>query len=322
MIPALASIVDISLDEALSLVDQAFDAQKIAARSIDSAGVVEYYRQSARAYRMFHSGEGALHIGLRQQEDASDQHDVGHQRHWDLFADQIVAIDAQRCIEFGCGMGYNVSHLALVYPHVSFTGVDLSPQHIRYAQQQAGSLMNLQVVEANYQSLDFDDSSFDAVLAVETLCQTDDQRLALAEAYRLLRPGGRMLVIDCFRNAPLESLDDNLKTAARLVEKTAAVDAFAVVDDWKQLVCELGFELQSVTDHSAETATDLSRLYRLSRRFFKMSQAVKLIRRTMPALAMENAVCGLLMPFTVGLGAHGYYSIVLEKPATSISNSN
>jgi hypothetical protein len=36
------------------------------------------------------------------------------------------------------------------------------------------------------------------------------------------------------------------------------------------------------------------------------------------ARLLENAVCGLLMPFTVGNGVHGYYAIVVEKaPMTS-----
>ena len=122
------------------------------------------------------------------------------------------------------------------------------------------------------------------------------------------------MVIDCFRRAPLDELPDDLRQAALLVEKTAAVDAFAVLTEWQQMIEKVGFKIASVSDRSAETARDLERLYRLARRFFKMSMAVKLIRRAMPALAMENAVCGLLMPYTVGQGAHGYYNIVLKKP--------
>ena len=317
MIPPVANIPDLPLDEAIALVEKAFDTPTITSRKIASQGVVEYYRQSERAYRMFHSGEGALHIGLRGEGESPDADDVGHRRHIELFAEQLQAIGARQVIEFGCGMGFNVRGLSKKFPEAKFTGVDLSPQHLRLARRDAVGLANLQFIEANYQSLDLAAGHCDAILAIETLCQTDDQRLALAEAYRLLRPGGRMMVIDCFRNAPLESLDSNLAHAARLVEKTAAVDAFAELAPWKAMAGELGFAIQQCTDHSAETATDLGRLYRLSRRFFKMSLAVKLIRKTMPPLAVENAICGLLMPFTVGLGAHGYYSVVLEKPPSS-----
>lgn len=313
MIAPVADIPDLPLTDALALVRGAFDADAITRRAIDSTQVVEYYRQSERAYRMFHSSAGALHIGL--SAPGSTGEDVGHERHVQLFAELVEQLDAQRAIEFGCGLAYNVRTLAAAMPRRSFTGVDLSPHHIKSAHKLAGSLDNLQLVEGNYQQLDLADASFDAVLAIETLCQTGEQRLALAEAQRLLRPGGAMMVIDCFRNRPLDEMSDEVREAVLLVEKTAAVDAFAVIDEWKDMAADVGFEVAECTDRSAETARDLARLYRLARRFFKMSLAVKMIRRAMPTLAIENAVCGLLMPHTVGCGAHGYYTITLQKPA-------
>lgn len=316
MIPPVAAIADMPLAEALALVDTVFDDRQIATRSIEADDVVEYYRQSERAYRMFHSGEGALHIGLVDEQLAEASDDMGHSRHAQLFAEQLGETDARHAIEFGCGMGYNVRALARRFSKVEFTGVDLSKRHVEAATREGRELQNAAFEVGNYEQLRFSDASFDAVLAIETLCQTGDQSNALTEAFRLLRPGGRMMVIDCFRNAPLNTFDDDMQRAAVLVEKTAAVDAFAEVDSWKEMVRTVGFDIMVSTNRSSETARDLARLYKLGRRFFKMSAAVKLIRRAMPPLAMENSVCGLLMPYTVGQGAHGYYSFVLEKPAT------
>lgn len=314
MIEPVASIADLPLREALALVRAMFDAEQISRRQIEADDVVEYYRQSERAYRMFHSGEGALHIGLCADDAAGDAEDVGHRRHVELFAEQVEAVDAQQIIEFGSGLGYNVRTLAGMMPQRQFIGVDLSPHHTKSASRDAAGTENVQFIEGNYQHLNLPAATFDAVLAIETLCQTSDQRLAVAEAFRLLKPGGRMMVIDCFRNQPLDALTTDLGEAAVLVEKTAAVDGFAQIDEWREMADGVGFRLVDCTDRSHETARDLRRLYRLARRFFKMSLAVKLIRRAMPKLAMENAVCGLLMPYTVGHEAHGYYTLVLEKP--------
>ncbi|MGI9456872.1 MAG: methyltransferase domain-containing protein [Aeoliella sp.] len=313
MMQSVASIPDLSLDEALARVDKCFDDHTITERKVDSKGVLEYYRQSDRAYRMFHSREGALHIGLTPDRNG-EAGDVGHARHAELFAAELDAVSAMQAIEFGCGTGYNVRTLALQMAERQFLGVDLSERHIVAARKDAAGIANLEFQVANYENLSVDDASFDGVLAVETLCQTDDQSSALQEAFRILRPGGRMLVIDCFRNELLENLEEDLRRAALLVEKTAAVDAFALIGEWRELCESIGFHVRDVCDRSAETARDLARLYQMARRFFKMSLAVKVIRRAMPPLAVENAICGLLMPYTVGHGAHGYYSIVLEKP--------
>src|SRR5690606_5722140 len=155
----------------------------------------------------------------------------------------IEDVDAANVIEFGSGMGYNVRTLAKEMPHRRFTGIDLSPHHTATARREARGMANVEFLEANYQQLEIPSRSCDALLAIETLCQGGDQRVALAQACRRLRPGGRMLVIDCFRKQSLDLVAPELREAALLVEKTAAVDAFAELEAWKQMATEVGFRV-------------------------------------------------------------------------------
>lgn len=314
MISNVAAIAHVPLARALQTIERYFDAAAIADKAIDAQGVLEYYRQCDRAYRRYHSRAGALHIGLVGPGAIPKPGDHGHARHAELFAQQLAATGATKVIELGCGTGYNARLLASGRPSLHVTGVDLSPAHIAQAQGASRGLRNVEFLVANYEQLDLAPDSYDAALAIETLCQTGSQEKALRGAYHLLRPGGRLMVIDCFRNAPLDSFDPLLARGAVLVEKTAAVDSFAVIKPWLQLAESIGFQEIEVVDRSSETAYDLTRLYQLAQRFFNMSPVAKLLRHAMPPLAQENAICGLLMPYTVGLGVHGYYSIVLEKP--------
>ena len=306
----IAAIPDLSLTEALALVDQHFDATAIVQRSIDLRGVEEYYRQSDRGYRLFHSREGALHIAL----GSDGHHDThGFERQAELFRGQLDEIDGHHAVEFGCGMGYNVRWLAEHCPDRTLLGIDLTESHIRHCVKQSAQLPNAQFVVANYEELSYPADSFDAVLAVETLCQTAGQEQALREAHRVLRPGGRLVVIDCFRRVPLESLDHELRQAALLVEKTAAVDRFAVADEWLKLATSVGLREVETRDLSSETRENLARLHSLARRFFKMPVAMRAMAKAFPPMLRENSICGLLMPFTVGLGAHAYQMMVVEK---------
>lgn len=309
---SIAAIPGISLGEALALVGQRFDAAAIAGRSIDLDGVAEYYRQSDRGYRMFHSREGALHIAL-----GGDGHrdTTGYARHAGLFRQHLDAIGARRAIEFGCGMGYNLRRLATDCPDREFVGVDLTAPHIDFAGSKASGLPNASFEVANYETLPHGDEAFDAVLAVETLCQTNDQPRALREALRVLRPGGRLVVIDCFRVRPIETYEPDLQRAMRLVEKTTAVDAFSVVDEWTLMAESAGLRLVEDRDLSADTRENLARLHSVARRFFRMPAAVRAMAKAFPPRLLENSICGLLMPYTVGAGAHTYRILVVEKPA-------
>lgn len=306
--------VDQSLEAALADVAQCFNAPSICDKQIDAAEVLRYYRQCDRVYRRYHSRAGALHVGLVPPGTTNPiQH--GHTRQAQLFGQLAAEIGAARCLEFGCGTGYNLRHLAQWYPEQQWHGVDLSTDHIRTAQQLGAGLPNAHFHVGNYLGLDYQDESFDAVLAVESLCQCDSQQQAIAEAFRLLRPEGRMMVIDCFRAGPLAQFGDHLARAAVLVEKTAAVHQFATIGPWTDMARQMGFEVASVVDHSNETTHDLARLYRMAQRFFKLSPLARSLSRRVAPRAMQNVICGLLMPYTVGQGIHRYLKVVLEKPA-------
>lgn len=310
--PNVTGIVEESLGDALELIARRFDIAAILDRSYRLADVAEYYRQSDRGYRLFHSREGCLHIALGC-DGHSDTSCFARQA--EIFVEHLDAIGARRAAEFGCGMGYNVRQIAVRRDDCQVVGIDLTEAHVKQAQKACAGLSNVSIETGNYETLPHEDGSFDAILAVETLCQTDSQEQAVREAARLLRPGGRLVVIDCFRAAPLERFDDDLQRAAMLVEKTTAVNAFRVVDQWVELAESAGLKLVEKANHSTETELNLRRLYRLARRYFKMPLAARAIAMAMPPLLLENAVCGLLMPYTVGLGAHAYCTISVEKPA-------
>jgi ubiquinone/menaquinone biosynthesis C-methylase UbiE len=50
------------------------------------------------------------------------------------------------------------------------------------------------------QALDFEDESFEAVVCTLSLCTIPDDRKAVAEARRVLRPGGRLLLLEHVRS--------------------------------------------------------------------------------------------------------------------------
>ncbi|MEM6654961.1 MAG: class I SAM-dependent methyltransferase [Planctomycetota bacterium] len=309
-VAAIGQRPDLSLGEALGVVRERFDAAAIVGRSIDPRQVAEYYNQSDRGYRLFHCREGALHIalGCDGHRDTS-----GFSRQASLFAERIERVDARHAIELGCGNGFNVRWLAERCPDRTFLGVDLTESHIRNSVKASRQLPNAQFAVANYEGLEYPDASFDAAYSIESLCQTASQERALREACRVLRPGSTLMVVDCFRTAPLSTFDADLAEATQLVEKSTAVNAFAELGPWRELAGSVGFREVGFLDLTAETGQNLDRLYRVARRYFRMSLVAKAMSRAMPPLLLENAACGLLMPYTVGLGSLGYYAVTFEK---------
>lgn len=104
-------------------------------------------------------------------------------------------------LEIAVGTGLNFPH----YPSdVRLTGIDLSPQMVEVARQRARELnkdVDLRVGDA--QHLEFPDQSFDTVVCTLSLCSIPDDRMAVAEVERVLRPEGRVPLLEHVRSPNL-----------------------------------------------------------------------------------------------------------------------
>jgi ubiquinone/menaquinone biosynthesis C-methylase UbiE len=114
-----------------------------------------------------------------------------------LFGDGRQWVCAQATgdvLEVAIGTGRNLPH----YPQgIRLTGVDFSPAMLQLARRQAdrlGRQVDLRLGDA--QALELPDASFDTVVCTCSLCTIPDERQALAEMRRVLRPGGRLLLLD------------------------------------------------------------------------------------------------------------------------------
>lgn len=104
-------------------------------------------------------------------------------------------------LEIAVGTGRNLPF----YPEdVRLTGMELSPKMLNIAHRRARELgREDDLLLGDAQNLPFSDASFDTVVATLALCTIPDDRRAVAEAARVLRPGGRLLLLEHVRSLVL-----------------------------------------------------------------------------------------------------------------------
>jgi ubiquinone/menaquinone biosynthesis C-methylase UbiE len=143
-------------------------------------------------------------------------------------------------LEVAVGTGRNLSYYSA---GVRLTGIELSPQMLEIARRRAQDLrrdVELRVSDA--QALEFEDQSFDSVIITFALCTIPDDRRAAAEAYRVLRPGGRLVLLEHVRSPSLP-----IRAVQRVLDPLSVrFVADHLVRDPLDYLTVVGFQIESV----------------------------------------------------------------------------
>jgi ubiquinone/menaquinone biosynthesis C-methylase UbiE len=135
-----------------------------------------------RRYWDKHSGSYDKQMGF------FDRHLFAGSRDW------VCAKAEGQVLEVAIGTGLNLAH----YPGgVQLTGVEWSPAMLDIARHRAGQLGRaVDLRQGDAQALEYPDGCFDTVVCTFSLCAIPDDRKAVAEMARVLRPGGLLLLAD------------------------------------------------------------------------------------------------------------------------------
>lgn len=97
-------------------------------------------------------------------------------------------------LEVAIGTGRN---LPFYPPDVRITGIELSPAMLDIARRRAKELgIEADLREGDAEALPFIDASFDTVVCALSLCTIPNNAKAIAEMARVLKPGGKLLLLD------------------------------------------------------------------------------------------------------------------------------
>lgn len=127
-----------------------------------------------------------------------------YDRLWRHYIDQTLPVlDAwaalqpdERVLDVGCGTGAFEARHVRAGAQNEFVGIDLSANMLHQARAKLANAPQVTFRQADVHAMPFDDDRFDVVVSASTFHYADDANQALAEMARVLRPGGRMVILD------------------------------------------------------------------------------------------------------------------------------
>ncbi len=118
-------------------------------------------------------------------------------------------------LDIGCGTGWAVGEAAkLADGKGAFYGVDLSPKMVEKARENFRGRVEIHFLEANVEAIPLDSDFFDAVICTNSFHHYPRPDRALAEMRRLLKKGGRLVILDPTANTWIAKVGD--KVARRI----------------------------------------------------------------------------------------------------------
>jgi cyclopropane fatty-acyl-phospholipid synthase-like methyltransferase len=166
-------------------------------------------------------------------------------------------------LDAGCGVGGSSIFLAQKL-ECNVKGITLSSKQVDQCKTNA-SVHGMSLLTSfecqNYLETPFPDNTFDVVWAIESVCYAHDKIDFLNEAYRILKPGGKVVVADFFSN----NVEPNTKNSVLMDKwtRTWAINAYADIDDFWEKIHVAGFRDPKRLDITPKVVKSIRRLYYL-----------------------------------------------------------
>lgn len=222
--------------------------------------ILRYYDQTRRDYnRFWHTNRHcSMHMGFHKPSVHS--HDQAIEQMIYEMASRAKIRPDELVVDCGCGAGGSSLWLAEnISCHV--LGIDLNPRSLEIAKRVAnkrGLDSLLTFADADYSKIPLGNGEADVIWFCECLCYAEKKKAVLAEAARVLKPGGRIVVADGFRTG-IDGPELNEWLRSWAIPSLALVSKF---HEWLEAV---GFGQIRWENITANIMPSVKRLYRLAR---------------------------------------------------------
>lgn len=240
--------------------------------------IIDYYDHTRFDYRVAwdNSPTPAVHFGF--YDDTVSKHTDALMNTNKVLADWAKIKAGDKVLDAGCGKGGSSFWLALnrKAEAVGITPVQSQIDDCNLQRKELELEDQTSFVLADYCNTPFADESFDVVWALESLCHAKDKSLFYKEAYRVLKPGGRLIIAEYYRTKRPHNYEEEKLLASWL--NRWAIEDIDTEGEHLQHATKAGFQNIQITDVTKNTQVSLRNLHNNSKNWLWFSKLLQLVR--------------------------------------------
>ena len=212
--------------------------------------------------------------------------------------------------DLGCGLGAVSNYGSEKFPLHRFKAFTVSQEQVNFGRTMLTN-DRAAIDVGNYHDLPLEDNSIDAAFFLESICHSETPGLALAEAKRVLKPGGRLVVVDGLLNRTREQTSSWVNRLAGIVSENWAVPDFHALPDFHHLIDQAGLIVEDAQEIGWNIVPCVAHAP-----WLVGTHAVKLaLRGELNAWKRKHLIaCGLGVVLGMHRWSFGYHMLTMRKP--------
>ena len=216
-----------------------------------------------------------------------------------------------RIIDAGCGLGHSSIWLSQHYD-AQVTGITIVPKQVETIKKnlQKNPVANVDFVVADYLHMPFADSSADVIWAFESVCHAPRKVEFYKEAYRVLKPGGKIVMAEYLRNG--RPMDAEREAMLKEVFLKWAIPDLDTLAEHESHAAAAGFSSFRNSDVTPNVLKSYRNLRETCKRYSWLS---RLLFKTgiISSVRHNNMLSSLRQADAIEQGVFSYHHIVAEK---------
>lgn len=278
---------------------------------LDKEAIKRYYSETQFEYNLIWNWNlkttPALHFGYYDAKATNHRQAISRAN--EVLAEYGGIKPGDRIVDAGCGLGHSCEWLAENY-NAEVTGITLVPKQVETILKRKRQHAKVNFLVADYLAMPFENNSVDVVWAFESLCHAENKIDFYREAFRVLKPGGKLLIAEYLRKSrPMSAQNEELLNE---IFHAWAIPDLDTLSEHANHAASAGFRDFKDRDITAHVMKSYSNLRETCRRYKGLSNLL-VKTRIISAVRHNNMLASLKQADGIEQGVFTYHHLVAQK---------